>query len=276
MKIEKLKTPVSKTFSVRKCFTLIELLVVIAIIAILAALLLPALQRAKGMASLATCMSNQHQIYFATASYADDFQGSLPSGSAGIALHSLWSGTAWYQAGLLARDGYLSNNVNVLDDPSITKTSCMAVTCTVNDCYNISQGNMQNILSTSLRSGTNPTSAVMGNYAMMTVADPWGGYRNIDGRQKRVGGPDARWLNYKSLIQCRINGRIGGVKDGYNCELSAHKRESMNCTFLDGHTSTLKVKTVEWAVMRGNYYTGYTTVAPADSFWLWADQQDKK
>jgi prepilin-type N-terminal cleavage/methylation domain-containing protein len=88
----------------QRAFTLIELLVVIAIIAILAAMLLPALSRAKEKSKRIACMSNLKQVGVATLTYAIENQDKVvPAGSGNLPLQlnaGDFSIDCWSQLGL--------------------------------------------------------------------------------------------------------------------------------------------------------------------------------
>lgn len=85
MLILPLKVMSTRSRARSQAFTLLELLVVIAIIAILAALILPALSRAKQRAGASTCSSNLRQLGLAFAMYCDSNTDAFPApGSASI------------------------------------------------------------------------------------------------------------------------------------------------------------------------------------------------
>ncbi|MBC8096006.1 MAG: prepilin-type N-terminal cleavage/methylation domain-containing protein [Akkermansiaceae bacterium] len=241
----------------QKAFTLIELLVVIAIIAILAAMLLPALSKAKGKAHQTACISNLRQIGLATYMYVGEFQ-KYPGG--------LWLNATFYYVWPPRLLTLMGNNRAAFHCPAANRNSAWDPTLNNSlgavsptgpfDPYGISK-------TTRFSLGYNDWGLRLG-----TPQLGLGGDVNIVGEIKdsQVKNPTDMIMLGDSKPDGSFDGNIDPT-DPTEWPSNRHARRT-NLMFCDGHAESAKRKDVidpnnnTWRARWNNDNDPHTTLAP--------------
>lgn len=198
---------ITRLLPLPRAFTLIELLVVIAIIAILAAMLLPALSKAKEKAKTTVCLGNLKQWGFATQLFASEHEDKLPP-----------DGTP---NGMSPDHGWYSDLPRTINLPTYHEmpwrtNAAIDVGRSIWICpSNPRRSNGNNLFHYCLNAHVNDA-----------------GTDNGIGRQIRL----SKIPSPSSTVWLFDNGRLAGVAQQNNVHSNLHSAGA-NFTFLDGHSA---------------------------------------